>query len=308
MSMNFWQKVKNAIPQTAPVRLVDRLFERYPLYMRYRHRGLKFETTSIVLITLDSLRYDTAQLARTPNFDRLFAEYGSQGWVLTGAHGTYTLPAHVSMLHAGIMACDNRPEVPAPFNRDKGRIFKAQLAWERTTGAMFPTPAAPNIVKGFEALNYRTIGVGGVHWFDTRFVTSRFWKDDYFQEFYWNDTFCEKDPRSFENQIAAIRTLGLRTCGKPIFLFLNVSSTHTPYMGFEPTVAGQAKALEYVDSHLPELLELLPDRCDLMILADHGECFGEEGLWGHSFYHPRVMEVPFAYIKGFKDPDRTKQA
>jgi glucan phosphoethanolaminetransferase (alkaline phosphatase superfamily) len=79
-------------------------------------------------------------------------------------------------------------------------------------------------------------------------------------------------------------------------------------MGFEPTVAGQVQALEYVDSHLPELLELLPDRCDLMILADHGECFGEEGLWGHSFYHPKVMEVPFAYIQGFKDPDRSKQA
>jgi hypothetical protein len=26
--------------------------------------------------------------------------------------------------------------------------------------------------------------------------------------------------------------------------------------------------------------------------ADHGECFGEEGFYGHSFYHPKVFEVP----------------
>jgi glucan phosphoethanolaminetransferase (alkaline phosphatase superfamily) len=29
-----------------------------------------------------------------------------------------------------------------------------------------------------------------------------------------------------------------------------------------------------------------------MVTADHGECFGEDGLWGHAIYHPKIMHVP----------------
>ncbi len=37
--MKLLAKVKNALAQTPPVRLMDRLFERYPHYMRYRYRA-----------------------------------------------------------------------------------------------------------------------------------------------------------------------------------------------------------------------------------------------------------------------------
>jgi len=30
----------------------------------------------------------------------------------------------------------------------------------------------------------------------------------------------------------------------------------------------------------------------VVICADHGECFGEDGLHGHGFYHLKVIEVP----------------
>ena len=43
--------------------------------------------------------------------------------------------------------------------------------------------------KGFEKAGYRTIGIGGVGWFDTTIETSKFWATDYFQEFYWNHSF-----------------------------------------------------------------------------------------------------------------------
>ena len=115
------------------------------------------------------------------------------------------------MFHAGLMPCDNRKNIPAPFNRNKEKIFKAQLAWERTTGAKFPTPAAPNIIKGFEKLGYRTIGIGGVHWFNNKFATSNIWKKYYFKEFYWKEKFSENNPDSLKHQIKLIRKCKLRT-------------------------------------------------------------------------------------------------
>ena len=79
---------------------------------------------------------------------------------------------------------------------------------------------------------------------------------------------------------------------RPIFFFLNISSTHIPYRNGPRNVQGQAACLEYVDSHLPRLLGLLPNPCHVIIVSDHGDCMGEDGLWGHAVYHPKVMEVP----------------
>ena len=272
--------------------------ERYPWFWRWRE-NITFPDQSIVLITIDSLRHDVTQLANAPNFAELFAKHGSDGWHKVGSHGTYTLPSHISMFHAGLMPCDNRDDVPPPFNRDKEKLFKAQLAWERTTGATFPTPAAPNIVKGFERLGYRTVGVGGVNWFNDKFETSRLWSRDYFKEFYWEAEFDETHLDSLERQIALIRRLGVSNSRRPCFLFLNISCAHTPYMGFEKSVSGQVSAYEHIDQLLPDLLDAIPRRCYLLILSDHGECFGEDGLWGHGFYHPKIMEVPFAYVRRY---------
>jgi len=270
--------------------------DRLTLYLSPKET-IKFSDESIVLVTIDSLRYDVTQIANTPNFNRLFKDTGSLGWYKVGSHGTYTLPSHISMFHAGLMPCDNRQDVPPPFNRDKEKLFKVQLAWERTTGAKFPTPAAPNVIKGFEKIGYRTIGIGGVHWFNDKFSTSRIWGRDYFKEFYWDESFSEQNFHSLGHQIKLISGLKLKEEKKPLFLFLNISCTHKPYLGFGDSVSGQAAALEEVDKLLPSLLGVLPDKCHLMICSDHGECFGEENLWGHGFYHPKIMEIPFAYVE-----------
>lgn len=279
---------------------IDNYFERFPLYMKFRHKT-EFANKSIVIVTFDSLRYDVTECAYTPNMQKLFSTYNRSKWCKVGSHGTYTLPSHISMFHAGIMPCNNHKDIPAPYNRDKLRIFKAQLAWNRQAEAMFPTPAASNIVKGFEKIGYRTIGIGGVHWFNNKIITSSFWRKHYFSEFYWNEDFSETCFNAFENQINKIKRLSINRSKEPIFLFLNIASTHTPYMGFGKSVEAQKKAFEYVDKHIPQLFEFLPDEFVLMLLSDHGECFGEDDLWGHGFYHPKIMEVPFVYLEVKKD-------
>lgn len=254
------------------------------------------------LITIDALRYDTASQAETPFLHQLMSLYqsaGAEGWVKVGAHATFTLPAHISMFHAGILPSMNQDGIPAPYNRKKKKLFRAQLKWTRNNTAVYPTPEAPNIIKGFSAMGYRTIGIGGVHWFNTGFATSSSLWENYFDEFYWQPEFAEENPCGLESQIELSRRLlrGEQADSRPVFYFLNISSTHYPYRGNEVSVGGQMKALEYVDAQLRALLDVLPRPLHLLILADHGECFGEDGLWEHTCYHPKVMEIPMISLE-----------
>jgi Sulfatase len=255
---------------------------------------------NIAVITLDSLRYDAAVAANTPFIKGLMTQWQENftGWVKAGANATYTLPAHLSLFHAGILPCDNSPDVPPPYNRDKLKVFRATLSWQRQrSNVVFPTPEAPNIVKGFSRMGYRTLGIGGVHWFDTRYQTSGpIWKT-YFDEFHWRPDFDEFTVDAFERQVVLARRLLSKPDDRPLFFFLNIASTHMPYRGNDANPAGQAKCLEYVDSHLAGLVDALPKPLFLVLMADHGDCMGEDGLWGHGLYHPKVMEIPMAILR-----------
>ena len=56
-------------------------------------------------------------------------------------------------------------------------------------------------------------------------------------------------------------------------------------------------SVEFLDERMGELLDLFEEtarKVTVVACSDHDECFGEEGLYGHGFYHPKVMEVPIA--------------
>ena len=125
--------------------------------------------------------------------------------------------------------------------------------------------------------------------------TSNFWKGQFFQEFYWDETFSETDDRAFENQIAKTQDV-LRSQRSPLFFFMNVPTTHIPYRSEEISREGQARAFQYLDEHFSKLLEILPKPCHFLLWSDHGECFGENQLWGHGFYHRKVIEVPMIHF------------
>ena len=58
----------------------------------------------------------------------------------------------------------------------------------------------------------------------------------------------------------------------------------------------QVSSIEFLDKALEKLFNNLPNNHQnyFIICSDHGECFGEDGLYGHGFYHPKIMEVPFS--------------
>lgn len=247
---------------------------------------------NIAVITVDSLRWDVSQMASAPNFDAVFKEFKAHGggWRKVGAHGTYTLPSHIALFKNGCLPNNNRQGVPAPYNVEEQKVFRLDLGF-RTKETLYMTPPAPNIIKGFEKMGYRTIGIGGVGWFNTNFVTSSFWEGEYFSEFYFNGDFRETCESAFENQINFTNGIMKQNTSK-LFYFLNIASTHYPYMNKGRTLEGQKQSFEYVDSHIRSLLDLMPRPCHVLILSDHGDCFGEDGLWSHAIYHPKVMEVP----------------
>ena len=56
----------------------------------------------------------------------------------------------------------------------------------------------------------------------------------------------------------------------------------------------QIKAVEKCDLQFKELLRKSPDNTHFIITSDHGECFGEDGFFGHGpTTNLKVFEVPF---------------
>jgi arylsulfatase A-like enzyme len=56
----------------------------------------------------------------------------------------------------------------------------------------------------------------------------------------------------------------------------------------------QRKCLEWVDNCIKSLLDKFANST-IIICADHGDCWGEDGLWEHGFFHEKVIEVPLLF-------------
>ena len=93
---------------------------------------------------------------------------------------------------------------------------------------------------------------------------------------------------------------------------MNIPTVHFPYR--HSKLEGWAKQLEsyeYVDEHFQTLLDLLPRPLQLIVQADHGECF-TDGCHGHGTAHPGVFDIPFFEIileegEGYSNPDPAKR-
>lgn len=245
-----------------------------------------------LFVTLDSLRFDVASAAmsegRTPQLARIVSR-----WERREAAATYTLPSHIAMFAGGM------PRLPrAGVDGPENRLFAL-----RTSRNRGPRPHvryffddAPNVPRGFRAAGYRTIGVGGVGWFSTERQASSFWADQYFQEFLYKPSYGEEHRDAFAEQIYDLSRVLQNRRDEPLFVFINVSATHLPYVNGDGTrsCAAQLMCLEYVDRNMPSLMSLFGPTVEGVICADHGDCMGEDGLWGHSSVHEKVLTVPYA--------------
>jgi len=244
------------------------------------------EWNTVVILTLDSLRFDTTQLANTPNFKYLLETYASApNWIQTYAHGTYTLPAHISMFLAGKFPQNLLAAPP----HDRGRLFE----WATTRGIR---QRKDSFLDAYRQHGYAIYGMGSVAWFSDQ-PTSKFLWPQLFDSFVYDASFAPEQVNGLENQIAMLLPEYTQS-----LLFMNIGSTHFPFNTTkqnirECSLADQVTALEYVDCHLWSILNRCARPTQVYITGDHGECFGEDGQWGHGFYHPCVMTVPSLYAE-----------
>jgi hypothetical protein len=248
--------------------------------------------TNILFVTLDSLRYDVARTALdeglTPALAGLLPE---GGWELRQTPGSFTLPAHTAYF-SGFLPKLPQPEQPTRF-------------WECRPPAFKKVPPetfvfdAPNLLAGLGQHGYRTVCIGGVTYFSRETPLGGV-LPAMFDEDHWRPDFCSPEPDSTRHQVDQALSSAEGHAGRPLFLFVNVSATHVPhahYLGESTdSVLSQAAALAYADEHLGRLITTLTrnQRWLIILCADHGDSFGEDGFWGRGTARPEVMDVPFA--------------
>jgi hypothetical protein len=253
----------------------------------------------VLFLSLDSCRYDSFVAARTPHLDRV----GPLHRAHAPSHFTYGSHAAFWMGFTPGVAGSREPWL----NPKAGKLFRMAYAGAGgDDGEGFRLEGA-NLVEGFRRLGYRTLGSGAVGWFDPATETGAVLGAPFDAFHFAGDTW------SLGSQLAWIdRQLAATRAGQPVFLFLNVGETHVPYwhegapwprwpspcvpFGGEHCSAEESRrrqmaCLEWVDSRLAPLLERFLDGT-ILVCADHGDCWGEDGLWEHGISHPATLTVP----------------
>jgi hypothetical protein len=253
-------------------------------------------THDVLLMTLDTLRYDVARNAlgqgRTPNLAAVLPE---GGWEKRHTSGSFTYAAHHAFF-AGFL-----PTPSAPGRHP--RLFAARFAGSETTTEETCVFDTADIVTGFASLGYHTVCIGGVGFFNKATPLGRV-LPGLFAESHWSPELGVTNPGSTENQVRlAVERLNGLPRTRRVFLFLNISAIHQPNRFYLPgatedTLESHAAALAYVDSQLPPLFLALRRRGPTLavVCSDHGTAYGEEGYSGHRVGHEVVWTVPYAEL------------
>lgn len=271
---------------------------------------------NLVMMVLDSCRYDSFVRAKTPNFDLIGTS--SRRW----SYASWTAPSHYTFL-MGLLPHESPAYVYASetykqeFSNWVERLGVPGLGFE----TFLPQLSLPKVLK---TLEYRCIARVSMPVLNSFTLVNKFF-DDYKLMPNHNDFSGIIDDIEFSSD-------------QPTFCFLNLGETHYPYMlsgedlPYIPGVHGacrelaeggdaggvltkgssitpqefinddvmkrlgdqQVSCVEHVDALFEALLEKAPVGTHFMVMSDHGEAFGEGGFFGHGpIMHEKVFEVPF---------------
>ena len=253
----------------------------------------------VLLITLDSCRFDTFRRAHTP----YLSDVGPLHRAQSPSYFTYGSHAAIWMGFTPGVSHSRQPWL----NPKAGKLMRMANAGFAGHDADGIQLSGPNVIEGFRRLGYRTIGSGAVGWFDPATETGAVLSKPFDAFFYPGDTWSLRRQLAWIDQ--ELKALPKTT---PTFVFLNVGETHVPYWHEEaawprepsPCVPFQGAhnsrrhcrqrqrdCLEWVDRELGSLLELFSDHT-VVVCADHGDCWGEDGLWEHGISHWATLTVP----------------
>ena len=251
---------------------------------------------SVLFITLDSCRYDSLASARVLNIRSVGPLHKAE------APSYFTYGSHSAMF-AGFTPGLAHLQQPI-LNPKFGKLFKL-------VGAGFPGKGTEayeldgrTIVEGFTRLGFKTIGTGAVGWFNPDVPTGRHLSEHFERYFYPGNSY------SLDRQLEFIAN-ELKTIDGDVFAFLNVGETHVPYYfkgaawasDDNPCVPFQTAnreaecrrrqrlCCEFADGMLCNLIGAFLEST-ILICSDHGDCWGEDGLWEHGVSHRCTLTVP----------------
>lgn len=279
-----------------------------------RHRKLQSSDDSedFLLVTWDSCRFDVFQQACTPVLDR-YAQ-AQRGWAMA----TYTLPAHQAMFHGFL------PHVfePLPlYNRYVQQLWRISHRNLHVKPLVTFPEGTQSIAQGFQRRGYYTVGTAAMEWFARPSALQHGF-----------DWFQVTGTRAREQNVLLMEQITRHAARRPCFAFANFGETHSPFSfaGMPPAAADvtdrvslsrlfnqrgvpdgrqeldvdlfrrQRLCAEYLDREMEDLLNFFIARGNpttVVVCADHGECLAEQGLYGHAFYHEKVMEVPLLIFR-----------
>lgn len=270
----------------------------------------------LVFIVMDSCRHDACVAARTPNLDRLGP------LERRFAYASWTSPSHYTFL-MGMM----------PHASPKGvfasEVYKKDFAqWIERLGVpdlsfktFVPFLSLPKVLKG---LGYRTVGRVSLPVLNP-FTTFSTHFDDYRLMDDHNDFAGMIRDMAFPEDTPTFHFLNLGETHYPYMLagddlpvlhgvngvFKNLDDFVVHQGDHVAVTADQAArffnlselerlrgqqvaCVEHVDRLLGTLFDKAPANTHVVVTADHGELFGEEGYFGHGpILHDKVFEVPF---------------
>jgi hypothetical protein len=263
---------------------------------------------NLVWIVFDSCRFDSFVAAKTPNISRLGAvekRYSYASW---------TVPSHTVYMMG----------VP-PHTNPKGvfasEVYKKEFScWSDRLGipdisfkAFVPRLSLPAYLR---QSGYQTHGLVSMPVLNPATAL--------------NNHFDRYQLMTAHNDFNAMIDLMVFDSSKPSFYLMNVGETHYPYTlpgesgDHLPRIHGvhgvfkhmddslkssdssrffneqemktlhqkQISNIEYLDTLFEKLYEKVPANTHVIVTADHGELFGEEGFFGHGpVVHEKVLEV-----------------
>jgi hypothetical protein len=255
-----------------------------------------------VLITLDSCRWDSFEAADLPLLK-------SGSWDKCWSHATFTYAAHQAFFAGKLPHSFDREQFfdTAAATGKRRKVVQKEI-W-RLSNVVSPREAhytveGRNLKDGFRRAGYTTIGSGSMNWFNPALPAAEALCSD-FDHYAYFPSDCASDGRNAERQIAwSLERIAASE--KPFFLFLNLGETHSPYTAAGHSLRGkwgdaaacaqaQRASLEFLDRCLAQLFAQL-DNYLAVVCGDHGDCWGEDDLWGHGFYHPAVLNVPMVVL------------
>lgn len=286
-----------------------------------------YQKHNVIVITIDSCRYDTAQLANTPNLNKISQLKKAE------TSGTYTYPAHHSFFMGDFPRIIDIDDID--YLKGYDQIWRSKSA-RKSSKKVFLNYEGPNIIKYYEEIGYNVQGFGGVQFFNTynkNNVLPNIFKNFHYFNRETNLSPDKRLPRTKTSfPLCNIDLLVKKTnTNKPYFLFINCPETHIPYDVPNSNINSvyknlisriykeqiskkrykqnnlpftkdeinilkkqQIDSLEWVDKQIGTLLKKLAFIYPTIIIAcaDHGEEFGDNGRFGHAHCDNSVFIVP----------------